>query len=160
MPDCKYCQDEICPVVDVTGVCRLKKERKRKMPSNPKNAYLARLEQEKQDRARIAQYVNERQSLDALIVAINDEFGFGAERINRLISRYIETRIEVADMFMDDRYKNKDKELAYSKAKMDKRLQSIMGPDYPEHDVRYTVNIGKTMYDGGIVIGTVRGGRN
>ena len=22
MPDCKYCQDEICPVVDVTGVCR------------------------------------------------------------------------------------------------------------------------------------------
>ena len=125
------------------------------MPSNPKNAYLARLEQEKQDRARIAQYVNERQSLDALIVAINDEFGFGAERINRLISRYIETRIEVADMFMDDRYKNKDKELAYSKAKMDKRLQSIMGPDYPEHDVRYTVNIEKPMYDGGIVIGTV-----
>ena len=49
------------------------------MPSNPKDAYLARLEQEKQDRARIAQYVNERQSLDALIVAINDEFGFGAE---------------------------------------------------------------------------------
>ena len=125
------------------------------MASNPKNAYLARLEQEKQDRARIAQYVNERQSLDALIVAINDEFGFGAERINRLIARYIETRKEIADMFMDDRYKNKDKELAYSKAKMDKRLQSIMGPDYPEHDVRYTVNIGKTMYDGGIVIGSV-----
>ena len=41
-----------------------------------------------------------------------------------------------------------------------KRLQSIMGLDYPEHDVRYTVNIGKSMYDGGIVIGTVRGGRN
>ena len=54
------------------------------MPSNPKNAYLARLEQEKQDRARIAQYVNERQSLDALIVAINDEFGFGAERLAML----------------------------------------------------------------------------
>ena len=125
------------------------------MASNPKNAYLAQLEQRMQDRARVSQYVNERQSLDALIVAINDEFGFGAERINRLISRYIETRIEVADMFMDDRYKNKDKELAYSKAKMDKRLQSIMGTDYPEHDVRYTVNIGKPMYDGGIVIGTV-----
>ena len=115
------------------------------MANNPKNAYLARLEQEKQDRARIAQYVNERQSLDALIVAINEEFGFGAERINRLISRYIETRIEVADMFMDDRYKNKDKELAYAKAKLHKRLQSIMGSDYPEHDVRYTVNTGKQI---------------
>ena len=130
------------------------------MPSKPKNAYLAQLEQRMQDRARVSQYVNERQSLDALIVAINEEFGFGAERINRLISRYIETRKEIADMFLDDRHKNKDKELAYSKAKMDKRLQSIMGADYPEHDVRYTVSIGETMYDGGIVIGAGRGGRN
>ena len=124
------------------------------MASNPKNAYLAQLEHRMQDRARVSQYVNERQSLDALIVSINDEFGFGAERINRLVSRYIETRIEVADMFMDDRHKNNDKELTYSKAKLDKRLQSIMGPEYPDHDVRYTVNIGKPMYDGGIVIGT------
>ena len=125
------------------------------MPSKPKNAYLAKLEQRMQDRARVSQYVNERQSLDALIIAINDEFGFGAERIGRLISKYIDTRIEVADMFMDDRYKNKDKEIAYAKGKLDKRLQSIMGKEYLEHDVRYTVNIGKTMYDGGIVIGTV-----
>ena len=123
------------------------------MPSKPKNAYLAQLEPRMQDRARVSQYVNERQSLDALIIAINDEFGFGAERIGRLLSKYIDTRIEVADMFMDDRYKNKDKEIAYAKAKLDKRLQSIRGPDYPEHDVRYTVNIGKPMYDGGIVIG-------
>ena len=130
------------------------------MANNPKNAYLAQLEQRMQDRARVSQYVNERQSLDALIVSINEEFGFGAERITRLVSRYIETRIEVADMFMDDRYVNKDKDITYAKAKLDKRLQSIMGPDYPEHDVRYTVNIGKPMYDGGIVIGTVRGGRN
>ena len=125
------------------------------MANNPKNAYLAQLEQRMQDRARVSQYVNERQSLDALIVAINEEFGFGAERINRLIARYIETRKEIADMFLDDRNKNNDKELSYSKGKLDKRLHSIMGPDYPEHDVRYTVNIGKPMYDGGIVIGTV-----
>ena len=128
--------------------------------ANPKNAYLAQLEQRMKDRARVTQYVNERQSLDALIVAINDEFGFGAERINRLISRYIETRKEIADMFLDDRHKNNDKELSYSKGKLDKRLKSIMGQDYPEHDARYKVNIGKTMYDGGIVIGTVdRGGQ-
>ena len=97
--------------------------------ANPKNAYLAQLEQRMQDRARVSQYVNERQSLDALIIAINDEFGFGAERIGRLISKYIDTPIEVADMLMDDRYKNKHKELAYAKAKLDKRLQSIMGAD-------------------------------
>lgn len=118
--------------------------------ANPKNAYLAQLEQRMKDRARVTQYVNERQSLDALIVAINDE----------LIAQYIKTRIEIADMFLDDRHKNNDKELSYSKGKLDKRLKSIMGQDYPEHDVRYKVNIGKTMYDGGIVIGTVdRGGQ-
>ena len=125
------------------------------MANNPKNAYLAQLEQRMQDRARVSQYVNERQSLDALILASNEEFGFGAERINRLTSRYIEKRKEIADMFLDDRHKNNDKELSYSKGKLDKRLQSIMGRDYPEHDVRYTVNIGKPMYDGGIVIGPV-----
>ena len=130
------------------------------MSNKPKNAYLAQLEQRMQDRARVSQYVNERQSLDALIIAINDEFGFGAERIGRLISKYIDTRIEVADMFMDDRYVNKDKDIAYAKAKLDKRLQSIMGPDYPEHEDRYVVDLRKPMYDGGIVIGTVRGGRN
>ena len=130
------------------------------MPNKPKNAYLAQLEQRMQDRARIAQYVNERQSLDALIIAINDEFGFGAERITRLVSRYIKTRKEIADMFLDDRYKNKDKEIAYAKAKLDKRLQSIMGADYPGHEDRYVVDLRKSMYEGGIVIGTVRGGRN
>ena len=56
------------------------------MANNPQNAYLAQLEQRMQDRARVSQYVNEHQSLDALIVAINEEFGFGEERINRLIS--------------------------------------------------------------------------
>ena len=130
------------------------------MSNKPKNAYLAQLEQRMQDRSRVSQYVNERQSLDALIIAINDEFGFGAERIGRLISKYIDTRIEVADMFMDDRYMNKDKDITYAKAKLDKRLQSIMGPDYPEHEDRYVVDLRKSMYEGGIVIGTVRGGRN
>ena len=99
------------------------------MQNKPKNAYLAQLEQRMQDRARVSQYVNERQSLDALIVAINEEFGFGAERINRLLARYIETRKEIADMFLDDRHKNNNKELTYSKAKLDKQLHSIMGPD-------------------------------
>lgn len=127
------------------------------MANKPKNTYLALLEQKMRDRSRIAQYVNERQSLDALIIAINDEFGFGAERIGRLISKYIDTRIEVADMFMDDRYVNKDKDITYAKAKLDKRLQSIMGADYPGHEDRYVVDLRKSMYEGGIVIGPKEG---
>ena len=30
MPDCKYCQDEICPVVDVPGVCRFEEREEAK----------------------------------------------------------------------------------------------------------------------------------
>ena len=33
MPDCKYCQDEICPVVDIPGVCRFEERNK----TNAKN---------------------------------------------------------------------------------------------------------------------------
>ena len=58
-------------------------------------------------------------------------------------------------MFLDDRHKNNDKELTYSKGNLYFCFFFFFGLDYPEHDVRYTVNIGKSMYDGGIVIGTV-----
>ena len=30
MPDCKYCQDEICHVVDVTGVCQFEEREEAK----------------------------------------------------------------------------------------------------------------------------------
>ena len=33
MPDCKYCQDEICPVVGFPGVCRFEERNK----NNAKN---------------------------------------------------------------------------------------------------------------------------
>ena len=29
MPDCKYCQDKICHVVDVLGVCRFEEREER-----------------------------------------------------------------------------------------------------------------------------------
>ena len=35
MPDCKYCQDEICSVVDVTGVCRFEEREEAKNAKQP-----------------------------------------------------------------------------------------------------------------------------
>lgn len=117
------------------------------------NAYVLQLEQRMKDHARVAQYTEVRQGLDALIIAANDEFGFGADRIERLISRWIATRIELADMVLDDRFGvTKDKEFIYSRTKIDNRLRQIMGPDYPCHEKRYVVNIGKTLFNGGVVI--------
>ena len=35
MPDCKYCQDEICPVVDVIGVFRFEEREEAKNAKQP-----------------------------------------------------------------------------------------------------------------------------
>ena len=35
MPDCKWMQDEICPVVDVPGVCRFEEREEAKNGKQP-----------------------------------------------------------------------------------------------------------------------------
>ena len=35
MPDCKYCQDEICPFVDFPGVCRFEEREEAKNAKQP-----------------------------------------------------------------------------------------------------------------------------
>lgn len=114
------------------------------------NAFLLKMQQAAKDEARAAQYVNERQALDALILAVHDEFGFGKDRIDRLIDRYIEKRVKIAEAAVADRYGNKDKDLSYFKADTDRALRQVMGETYPEHDARYTVDLRRSMYEGGI----------
>lgn len=115
-----------------------------------KSAWLQQRQDEMKDNMRTAQFSNERQSLDAIIIALNREFGFGADRINRFIDAYIYERKAMADLFLRDRWVDKDKELTYSKEKSDRILREIMGQDYPAFGERYTVDISKPMYDGGV----------
>ena len=116
------------------------------------NAFLIKMQNEIRENMRIAQYSNERQCLDAMILALNDGFGFGADRVAKFLDFYVQNRTDVARMFLDDRYKNGDKELTYSKEKCDRALRRIMGDSYPSFDERYNVDIRKGMYDGGIVL--------
>lgn len=117
-----------------------------------RNSYIFKLQATVKENMRIAQYTNERQCLDALIIALNEEFGFGKDRINRLLDAYIKARYEIADLFMDDRYVNKDKELNYAKEKSDRAFRQIMGEQYPSFEKRYHFDIGKPMYEGGLVV--------
>lgn len=116
------------------------------------NAFLIKMQQAAKDEARAAQYVNERQALDALILTINEEFGFGKDRIERLIASYIRQRRKIAEAVMEDRYGNKDRDISYFKADNDRAIRQIMGNDYPSHDERYTFDIRKSMYEGGVRI--------
>lgn len=115
-----------------------------------KSAWLQQRQAEVKDNMRTAQFTNERQSLDAMIIALNREFGFGADRINRFIDAYIRERCDVADLFLRDRWVDKDKELTYSKEKSDRILKEIMGQNYPSFGERYTVDIRKSMFEGGV----------
>ena len=116
------------------------------------NSFLVKVNERIKEESRIAQYCNERQCLDALIVSVNEEFGFGKERISRLIDAYIKSRKEIADMFLDDRHINGDKDLNYSKEKMDRTLKQIMGNDYPDFEKRYHFNMNFAMYEGGLTV--------
>lgn len=116
-----------------------------------RNSFLDRVQKVNAENMRTAQYINERQCLDAMIVALNEEFGFGKDRIRRVISAYVRNRKEIANMFMDDKKSNGDKMLNYSKEKLDRTLRQFMGEQFPPFEERYCVDIGKPMFDGGVI---------
>lgn len=115
-----------------------------------RNGYLDRQRQRDFYIKRETQYLNERQCLDAMIVALH-EMGFGKDRINKTLDAYVKYRREIADMFMNDRYDNKDKDMNYSKEKLDRAMRQFMGDDFPDFETRYgQIDIGKPMFDGGM----------
>lgn len=76
-----------------------------------------------------------RQCLDMTMIALNEEFNFGPERNKRFESVFWQTFLEYAEMCVEDG--QDDKEIAYTKGKLDRRLRIACGEDYPEFDDRY-----------------------
>lgn len=96
------------------------------------------------------QYANERMCLDAIIYVLSDKYGFTRDGIVDFIEAYIQERTDSCNDVIADRYGNKDKHYEYYKGKYDRILKSIMGDDFPDFEARYTFDISKTMYEGGI----------
>lgn len=75
------------------------------------------------------------QCVDIMMIAVNAEFGFGAERLNRLEQIFYDVFREYARMMLEDA--KDDKSIEYTKDKLDRKLQQIMGTYFMPWNERY-----------------------
>lgn len=75
----------------------------------------------------------ERQMMwDAVTIALNDEFGFGKERILKLLKAVEKRREDIARLFIGD-----TKDMEYAKSVLDRRLKEICGDEFLPWEERY-----------------------
>lgn len=72
---------------------------------------------------------------DAAILAANEVFQRKGEKIVEFHNAFIRYAHEIAEMTMEDA--KADKSLVYTKAKLDERLEAILGKDFIPWDERY-----------------------
>lgn len=74
-------------------------------------------------------------TLDAVSIALNAEFGFGASRQKQFRDAFIEVYSQIIDTVNADA--KSDKDIEYSKAKIDEALEKICGDAFVPWDERY-----------------------
>ena len=75
------------------------------------------------------------QCADMMLIAANAEFGFGADRLNRLEEVFFSVFTEYADMAIEDG--KDDPDIVYTRDKLDRKLKQIMGPHFRPWEERY-----------------------
>ena len=96
-----------------------------------KNAYLAKRKAHDQAVQEVVQLWTGQCCLDAMSIALNEEFGIGAERLTRLNKRfnkiYKETLVGLSA----------DASASHVRRQVDERLQQICGPEFAPWPERY-----------------------
>ena len=80
------------------------------------------------------------QSLDMALIALNREFGFGADRLMRFSRRFQDVYDEYATLVIDD--SKDDVMIEYSRAKLDAELQNCCGESFVDWNTRYDFSAG------------------
>lgn len=99
------------------------------------NPMLAKIEARHQIEMMRARLFALQQAKDMMLIAANEEFGFGPDRAKRLSDAYDRTFVAYAELTIDDA--KDDKDIWYTKAKIDERLKQICGEFFVPWDVRY-----------------------
>lgn len=74
---------------------------------------------------------------DAAVIALNREFGFGADRCERFMNALNKAASDMAEIIIDD-----TDDVIYSREKIDELLKSIVGEDkFSPWEERYTAAI-------------------
>lgn len=96
-----------------------------------KNEYAKRLQQRKQLASEITQLWTGQCCLDAMTIALNEEFGIGAERLTRLNKRFNEIYREALVGL------SASEKASHVRRQVDERLEKICGPEYVPWPERY-----------------------
>ena len=103
--------------------------------------YLDRRMEQLRTQAYIDNQVNgqgvQQMCFDAAMIALHEEFGFGAERIKRFRTAMLSHMDEMADLILQD----DDPDAIYAKEVIDRKLREILGPDVIPWDERYLPQI-------------------
>lgn len=72
---------------------------------------------------------------DMMLIAANDAFGFGADRLNRLEEVFFSVFTEYAEKALDDG--KDDPDIIYTRSMVYRKLQQIMGKHFRPWEERY-----------------------
>lgn len=99
------------------------------------NAFLSAVNREVQRRLTESHHVHTQMCLDAAMIAANDVFKMGPTRCPDFAVAFSEALTEIAELTMEDQ--KDDKNLWYTKAKVDERLKQICGDHFQPWEERY-----------------------
>ena len=97
-----------------------------------KNGLVDRIAQIRKETFFTTQHFTRQFCYDCMSVALNREFGFGAERLMRFNAAMVEMYGEYADLWNTD-----TADVEYSKATMDAALKQIYGDLFLPWEIRY-----------------------
>lgn len=75
------------------------------------------------------------QCQDMMLIAASEAFGFGADRLVRLQAAYQQVFEDYANMAIEDG--RADPDIEYTRAKVDRKLEQILGEHFVPWDERY-----------------------
>lgn len=99
------------------------------------NPMLAKIEARHQAEMTHCRLFTAQQCKDVLLIAANRAFGFGPDRAKALGDAFDEAFNEYAEMTLEDA--KTDREIWYTKAKVDDALREICGEHFQPWDERY-----------------------
>lgn len=97
-------------------------------------AYHERKDLQKQEWTHDVYMYAQQETFDTVCIVLNEEFGFGPERLKRFGERVFEAFHELQELSRNDR---DDKEAWYSLQKTEDALKRIWGQYYEPHEERY-----------------------
>lgn len=101
----------------------------------PKNSYAIKLQQKKAKEMNRQRLYTLQMSRDMAVIALNEAFGFGAERCKKFLETYDAMFFDFAKDIIAD--VEADPDGAYFKDVQERRLKAIMGKYYAPRSERY-----------------------